>query len=108
VQAKQAGLPKGVPLSHRNLVTNILRLSETGFVAKDDRLPTALPLFDLRGSEGRFFWQSDAESTRLASISAQQTAKCHPRSLGSSQKQLATAPILETNPSSMMTFAPLG
>ena len=40
-----SGLPKGVPLSHRNLVTNILQVSETGFAAKDDRLLTALPLF---------------------------------------------------------------
>jgi acyl-[acyl-carrier-protein]-phospholipid O-acyltransferase / long-chain-fatty-acid--[acyl-carrier-protein] ligase len=40
-----SGLPKGVPLSNRNLVTNILQVSETGFVAKGDRLLTALPLF---------------------------------------------------------------
>jgi acyl-[acyl-carrier-protein]-phospholipid O-acyltransferase/long-chain-fatty-acid--[acyl-carrier-protein] ligase len=40
-----SGLPKGVPLTHRNLVTNILQVSETGFAEKDDRLLTALPLF---------------------------------------------------------------
>jgi len=38
-------LPKGVALSNRNLITNILQVSETGFVAKGDRLLTALPLF---------------------------------------------------------------
>jgi acyl-CoA synthetase (AMP-forming)/AMP-acid ligase II len=40
-----SALPKGVALSNRNLITNILQVSETGFVAKGDRLLTALPLF---------------------------------------------------------------
>ena len=51
-----SGLPKGVPLTHRNLVTNILQVSETGFVEKDDRLLTALPLFHSFGlTMGLFF-----------------------------------------------------
>ena len=51
-----SGLPKGVPLSHRNLVANILQVSETGFVEKDDRLLTALPLFHSFGlTMGLFF-----------------------------------------------------
>ena len=51
-----SGLPKGVPLTHRNLATNILQVSETGFVEKDDRLLTALPLFHSFGlTMGLFF-----------------------------------------------------
>ena len=51
-----SGLPKGVPLSHRNLVSNILQVSETGFVDNDDRLLTALPLFHSFGlTMGLFF-----------------------------------------------------
>ena len=51
-----SGLPKGVPLSNRNLVANILQVSETGFVEKDDRLLTALPLFHSFGlTMGLFF-----------------------------------------------------
>ena len=51
-----SGLPKGVPLTHRNLVTNILQVSETNFVEKDDRLLTALPLFHSFGlTMGLFF-----------------------------------------------------
>ena len=51
-----SGLPKGVPLTHRNLVTNILQVSETGFVEKDDRLLTALPLFHSFGLTMGFFF----------------------------------------------------
>jgi len=51
-----SGLPKGVPLSHRNLLANILQVSETGFADKDDRLLTALPLFHSFGlTMGLFF-----------------------------------------------------
>ena len=51
-----SGLPKGVPLSHRNLVANVLQVSETGFADKDDRLLTALPLFHSFGlTMGLFF-----------------------------------------------------
>ena len=51
-----SGLPKGVPLTHRNLVTNIRQVSETGFVEQDDRLLTALPLFHSFGlTMGLFF-----------------------------------------------------
>jgi acyl-[acyl-carrier-protein]-phospholipid O-acyltransferase / long-chain-fatty-acid--[acyl-carrier-protein] ligase len=51
-----SGLPKGVALSNRNLITNILQVSETGFVAKGDRLLTALPLFHSFGlTMGLFF-----------------------------------------------------
>lgn len=51
-----SGLPKGVPLSHGNLVTNCRQVAETGFLAKDDRLLTALPLFHSFGlTMGLFF-----------------------------------------------------
>jgi acyl-[acyl-carrier-protein]-phospholipid O-acyltransferase/long-chain-fatty-acid--[acyl-carrier-protein] ligase len=51
-----SGLPKGVPLTNRNLVTSILQVSETGFVEEDDRLLTALPLFHSFGlTMGLFF-----------------------------------------------------
>lgn len=39
------GRPKGVPLTHRHLVTNIRQVAETGFLLPQDRLLTALPLF---------------------------------------------------------------
>lgn len=40
-----SGLPKGVPLTQRNLLANLLQISETGFLRTNDRLLSALPLF---------------------------------------------------------------
>ena len=68
-----SGLPKGVPLTHRNLVTNILQVSETGFVEKDDRLLTALPMFHSFGlTMGLFF----PLVTRRAIVTAPSSLDC--------------------------------
>jgi acyl-[acyl-carrier-protein]-phospholipid O-acyltransferase/long-chain-fatty-acid--[acyl-carrier-protein] ligase len=68
-----SGLPKGVPLTHRNLVTNILQVSETGFAEKDDRLLSALPLFHSFGlTMGLFF----PLVTRRAIVSAPSSLDC--------------------------------
>jgi acyl-[acyl-carrier-protein]-phospholipid O-acyltransferase/long-chain-fatty-acid--[acyl-carrier-protein] ligase len=40
-----SGRPKGVLLTHANVVANITQISETNFLQRDDRLLTALPLF---------------------------------------------------------------
>lgn len=40
-----SGLPKGVSLSHRQVMGNVLQVCETGFLRPDDRLLSALPLF---------------------------------------------------------------
>ena len=39
------GLPQGVPLTHRNLVSNLTQVRETSFLQPDDCVLTALPLF---------------------------------------------------------------
>lgn len=38
------GLPKGVPLSHRNIVTNLVELRAQGFIGPEDRVMLPLPL----------------------------------------------------------------
>ena len=38
------GLPKGVPLSHRNIVTNLVELRAQGFIDAGDRVMLPLPL----------------------------------------------------------------
>lgn len=40
-----SGLPQGVPLTHRNIVSNLTQVTESGFLQPDDCLLTALPLF---------------------------------------------------------------
>lgn len=40
-----SGLPKGVPLTHRNIVANLTQVRETSFLQKDDGLLSSLPLF---------------------------------------------------------------
>ena len=51
-----SGLPKGVSLTHRHLMTNLTQVSETGFLRADDRLLSALPLFHSFGlMMGLFF-----------------------------------------------------
>ncbi|MCX6968680.1 MAG: MFS transporter [Verrucomicrobia bacterium] len=40
-----SGLPKGVSLSHRQVMGNFHQVCETGFLRPDDRLLSALPLF---------------------------------------------------------------
>jgi acyl-[acyl-carrier-protein]-phospholipid O-acyltransferase/long-chain-fatty-acid--[acyl-carrier-protein] ligase len=40
-----SGQPKGVPLSHANILANFAQIADTSFLQDDDRLLTALPLF---------------------------------------------------------------
>lgn len=40
-----SGLPQGVPLTNRNVVSNLIQVMETSFLRADDCLLTALPLF---------------------------------------------------------------
>ncbi|CAN5510006.1 acyl-[ACP]--phospholipid O-acyltransferase [soil metagenome] len=40
-----SGLPKGVALTHRNILANATQIQETGFLQKGDSLLSALPLF---------------------------------------------------------------
>ncbi len=40
-----SGLPKGVALTHRQVLSNFDQVSETGFLQQDDRILSALPLF---------------------------------------------------------------
>jgi len=40
-----SGLPKGVPLTHRNLLANLRQVGETSFLMKQDRVLSSLPLF---------------------------------------------------------------
>ena len=40
-----SGRPKGVPLSHRNLLGNVGQIEATGLLQKEDRLVACLPLF---------------------------------------------------------------
>lgn len=51
-----SGHPKGVALTERHLLSNLAQVSETGFLQKDDRLLSALPLFHSFGlTMGLFF-----------------------------------------------------
>ena len=40
-----SGLPKGVPLTHHNLLTNLRQVGETSFLMEGDRVLSSLPLF---------------------------------------------------------------
>lgn len=45
-----AGEPKGVPLSHRNILGNCAQISATGILPKDECLLACLPIFHSTGS----------------------------------------------------------
>jgi len=44
-----SGIPKGVMLTHRNLVANLTQLSSAGFVTGDDTVVGVLPFFHIYG-----------------------------------------------------------
>lgn len=51
-----SGQPKGVPLTHANILANHAQIANTPFLQKDDRLLSALPLFHSFGlTMGLFF-----------------------------------------------------
>lgn len=68
-----SGLPKGVPLAHRHLLTNLRQVTETGLLAPRDRLLTALPLFHSFGLTMGLFLPL---ATRRAIITAPSPLDC--------------------------------
>ncbi len=64
-----SALPKGIPLSHRNVISNVEQLSECRILEKDDRLLGNLPLFHSFGYTAGF-WYPILKGLKLVTLSS--------------------------------------
>ena len=62
-----AGEPKGVPLSHRNILGNCAQISATGILPKEETLMACLPIFHSMGFTGTL-WYPLLRGCRIVTI----------------------------------------